>query len=278
LADRPTTTSPWSAPDSTDPKELYLHLLKMTLTGLVQPKPLIAGPYPDGTVEIRPLPPTEESAWQRYTGGEVWPADAFTMVGVDRLNNVQACVEDVLGNDVPGDLIETGIWRGGTTIFMRALLKLHGISDRIVYAADSFQGVPPPDVERFPQDDEPGLHGLATVGFIAVPLDEVKANFRKFDLLDDQVRFVEGRFRDTLPKLADHKWSVIRLDGDLYESTIDGLNNLYPGLSVGGYLIVDDYGAIAPCKQAVHDYRDRHGIEEEINEVDGTGVYWQKTR
>jgi hypothetical protein len=270
-----TAASPWSAPDSTDPNDLYLHLLKMTLTGLAQARPLIAGAYRSGEVEIRPLPQSDDNAWQRYRGLEVWPADAFTMVGVDRLNNVQACVEDVLRNDVPGDLIETGIWRGGTTIFMRALLALHGVRDRIVYAADSFQGVPPPDVKRFPADDGIRLHN---VGFLAVSLEEVKANFRKFDLLDNQVRFVEGWFRETLPTLSGNTWSVIRLDGDLYESTINALDNLYPGLSVGGYVMIDDYDSIEACRQAVHDYRDAHGIEDEIHHVDETGVYWQKTQ
>jgi hypothetical protein len=269
--------NPFATPDSKDPKDLYLHQLKLTLTGLAQPRPLRAVLQEHGQVEIKPLPQTERSLWQRYRGAEVWPADAFTMIGVKRLNNVQACVEDVLGNEIPGDLIETGVWRGGAAIFMRALLELHGVRDRTVYAADSFEGIPAPDVERFPSDDSDVLHRLAAVDFIRVPLEEVQANFRKFDLLDDQVRFVKGWFRDTLPGLADHTWSVIRMDGDLYESTIQALENLYPGLSVGGYVLIDDYAGIPACKEAVHDYRQAHGIEDEIHRVDWTGVYWQKT-
>jgi hypothetical protein len=270
-------SSPYSAPDSTDPKELYLHLLKLTLTGLAQAQPMSARHHPYGGLDVRPLPITPENLWKRYRGEENWPADAFTMVGIDRLENVQACIENVLRNDVPGDLIETGVWRGGAAIFMRALLMLDDVRDRLVYAADSFQGVPKPDIENFPADDTDPITQLADLDFLAVPLREVKENFRKFGLLDEQVVFVKGWFRYTLPSLEGHTWSVIRLDGDLYESTITALESLYPGLSVGGYLIVDDYGAIEACKQAVHDYRDAHGIQDEIQGVDWSGVFWKKT-
>jgi O-methyltransferase len=70
--------------------------------------------------------------------------------------------------------------------------------------------------------------------------------------------------------------AVVRLDGDMYESTMDGLKYLYPKLSVGGYLIVDDYGCIPACKEAVHDYRQAYGITDEIHPIDWTGVYWQR--
>ena len=108
-----------------------------------------------------------------------------------------------------------------------------------------------------------------------MPLDEVKDNFRRYGLLDDQVRFLPGWFRDTLPTLGDRRFALARLDGDMYESTIDGLRNLYPRLSVGGYLIVDDY-SITACKRAVDDYRREHGIDEELEEIDWSCVLWRK--
>ncbi len=107
--------------------------------------------------------------------------------------------------------------------------------------------------------------------------ETVAEHFQRFGLLDDQVRFVKGWFRDTMPTLADHKWAIIRLDGDMYESTMNVLENLYPGLSPGGYVIVDDYHAIPACRQAIGDYRDAHGIEEEIHQIDWTGSYWRKS-
>lgn len=205
----------------------------------------------------------------------VWtlPPWSMTMVGTSRLENVENCIRDVVNSGIPGDLIETGVWRGGTTIFMRGMLKALGVADRTVYVADSFAGVPPPDTDRYPQDAGIDLHlweGLA------VSADDVRQNFARFELLDDQVRFIEGWFRDTLPKLRGHQWAVIRLDGDLYESTMDGLRSLYPDLSAGGWLIVDDYGLIPACRQAVHDYREEHGITEPINRIDVTGVCWRK--
>jgi hypothetical protein len=201
-----------------------------------------------------------------------WPSWPLTMIGATRMDNVERCVRDALEGGVPGDLIETGVWRGGTTIFMRGMLRAYGDRERRVYVADSFAGLPPPDPDRYPADDGIELHlwpGLA------VGLDDVRANFDRFGLLDEQVEFVQGWFRDTLPGLRDHQWAVVRLDGDLYESTIDGLTNLYPGLSPGGWLIVDDY-EIPACRQAVTDYRAQHGIDEPIVDVDWTGICWQK--
>jgi hypothetical protein len=205
--------------------------------------------------------------------GRDWPSQAHTMIGLKRLDNLQTCIEDTLAGNIPGDLIETGVWRGGASIFMRAVLKAHNIANRTVWVADSFQGLPPPQENKYPQDkgDTHHLfHGLA------VSLEEVNGNFDRYGLLDEQVRFLPGWFRDTLPTTSGETWSVVRLDGDMYESTMDGLTHLYPNLSVGGYLIVDDYGAVDACRQAVDDFRRAQGITEEIQTVDWTGVFWRR--
>jgi hypothetical protein len=157
---------------------------------------------------------------------------------------------------------------------MRGVLRAHGVTDRKVYVADSFAGLPPPDTEKYPADEGINLHLWSG---LAVELEEVRANFARFGLLDEQVVFVEGWFRDTLPGLRGHPWSVLRLDGDLYESTMNALENLYPGLAPGGWVIVDDH-AIPACAQAVDDYRQREGITEPMIRVDWTGVCWQKER
>jgi len=194
-----------------------------------------------------------------------------TMIGRERLEHVRDCVLDVLGNDVPGDLIETGVWRGGTTILMRGILRARGVTDRSVYVADSFEGLPPPDVARYPADEGLNFHEHPV---LAVSLEEVRANFERYDLLDDQVVFVKGWFRDTLPGLADRTFAVLRLDGDLYESTRDALVNLYPRLSPGGWLIVDDFH-IPACVQAVTEYREAHGITAELHRVNWAAA-WKK--
>jgi O-methyltransferase len=111
---------------------------------------------------------------------------------------------------------------------------------------------------------------------LAVSLDEVRANFEKYGLLDEQVRFLEGWFRETLPSAPIEELALIRLDGDMYESTYVALESLYPKLSLGGYLIVDDYGAVPTCRLAVDDFRRAHGIAEEMTPIDWTGIYWRK--
>src|SRR5262249_42248392 len=129
--------------------------------------------------------------------GRDWPPTAHTMIGLKRLDNLQFCVEDVLTRNVPGDLMETGVWRGGACIFLRALLRAHGVRDRRVWVADSFEGLPAPNAEKYPHDAQDLLH---TVPYLAVSLEQVQANFERYGLLDEQVCFLKGWFRDTLPQ------------------------------------------------------------------------------
>jgi O-methyltransferase len=204
-----------------------------------------------------------------------WPADALTMIGMQRLTSLQRCVETVLADDIPGDLVECGVWRGGASILMRAVLAAYGDETRCVWLADSFAGVPPPDAKNYKADKGDRLHLAAAV--LAVPETEVRANFRRYGLLDDQVRFLPGWFKDTLDDAPMDRIAVLRLDGDLYESTIQALDALYPRVSPGGFCIVDDYHAIKACRQAVTDYRATHGISAQIVEIDGTGVLWRKS-
>jgi hypothetical protein len=232
---------------------LYLDLMKRCLTNWIYTAP--------------------EELSARRDGSDILP-QSHTMIALERLDSLQYCVEDVLARNIPGDFIETGVWRGGAVIFMRALLKAHGITDRRVWVADSFAGLPPPDGERYPRDT--GLD-FYLVPELAISLEQVQANFERYGLLDDQVRFLQGWFRDTLPNAPIETLAVLRLDGDLYESTMDALTHLYPKLAPGGYVIVDDYGAIPACQQAVHDYREAHGVTDKIETIDWTGVYWRRS-
>jgi O-methyltransferase len=203
-----------------------------------------------------------------------WPADALTMIGMQRLTSLQGCVETVLEEGIPGDLVECGVWRGGASILMRAVLAVHGDQKRRVWLADSFEGVPPPDTRNYKADKGIKLHRAA--GVLAVSETQVRANFERYGLLDDQVRFLPGWFKDSLQDPPIDRIAVLRLDGDLYESTIQALDALYPRLSAGGFCIVDDYHAIDACRRAVTDYRLQHGVTAEIVEIDGTGVLWRK--
>lgn len=221
----------------------------------------------------RPAKPRPFDPAERAEGRDCYPPTAHTLIGLKRLDNLQSCVEQVLKDNVPGDLIETGVCRGGAAIFMRAALKAHGVTDRVVWCADSFEGLPEPDAARYPADAG-DLHHLSRE--LTVPLERVKANFERYGLLDRQVRFLQGWFRETLPAAPVDRLAVIRMDGDMYESTMEAFEHLYPKLSPGGFVIVDDYGSNPPCAQAVSDYRERHGIKEEILPIDWAGVYWRR--
>jgi hypothetical protein len=201
-----------------------------------------------------------------------WPINGYTMIGLKRLNNIQFCIEEVIKNKVEGDFIETGVWRGGACIFAKALFEIYN-ENRKVWVADSFKGLPKPNITLYPEDEGDDLYSLEQ---LRISKEQVMNNFKRFDLLDDNVKFLEGWFKDTLPTAPIEKLAIVRLDGDMYESTMDGLNHLYHKLSSGGFIIIDDYGVIPACKKAVHDFRDEHGITEEIKNIDGSGYFWQK--
>ena len=191
-----------------------------------------------------------------------WPSRAESMIGLRRMTNIQDCIAQIVADDVPGDLIETGVWRGGACIFMKANLRAWGDTSRNVWLADSFEGLPKPNAALYPADEGDTLHKQTG---LAVGADQVRHNFERYGLLDDRVRFLVGWFKDTLPTAPVEQLSLMRLDGDMYESTIQAIEPLYPKLSPGGFCIIDDFGSHASqAGQAVHDYRDAHGITDEI--------------
>jgi hypothetical protein len=273
----------------TDPRTRYLDLVKKTLSFSLWPEPPARvdpsayAAQPVKQVALRALSVLLDR-WNfelgkrhsfteaQRTNGEIWPGYAYTMIGQKRLDSLQRAVESVLAENVPGDLIETGAWRGGACILMRAVLAAYGIEDRRVFVADSFEGLPTPDAEKYPAD-RGDLHH--TVGIFSVSQEQVEENFRKFDLLDGQVVFLKGWFKDTLPGAPIDRLAVLRVDGDMYESTIQVLETLYPKLSPRGFCVIDDY-ALAGCRQAVDDFRARQGITTPLEAVDQTGRWWRK--
>ena len=207
---------------------------------------------------------------------------AVSMLPLARIDHLQFCIEEILASDIAGDLIETGVWRGGATIFMRAALKAYRATGRIVWVADSFEGLPVPDAEEFPLEAKARQGPVMTKTYkhFAVSLEEVQKNFRAYGMLDDQVRFLKGWFKDTLPKAPIESLAILRLDGDFYESTRDALVNLYDKVSIGGYTIIDDYGETSwtYCRKAVDEFREQHEIEEPLERVDTKSYFWRKQR
>jgi O-methyltransferase len=269
--------------------EIYVDLLKKTLSFSLWPEP----PMPMGFFSRRKsgfvhtlisginrtlgrrnlmLAKTPKNDAAEREGGETWPGYADTMVGMKRLNNLDYCVRQVIADKVPGDFIETGVWRGGSCILMRGILKALDVTDRKVWVADSFEGLPLPDAEVYPSDAGDVHHEY---GFLAVSEDTVRKNFARYGLLDDQVVFLKGFFSDTLPDAPIETVAIMRLDGDMYSSTMDALDNLYHKLSPGGFCIIDDY-ALPACAEAVEDFRKTHSITEPLETIDNISKFWRK--
>jgi len=244
-------------------RDLYLDLLVQILTNMIYRDPSThphnRGPF---LAELRMT-------------GEDWPLLAHTMVGVKRLQNLRELAQRAIDEDVPGDFIEAGVWRGGCCILLRGVLAANMVADRRVYAADSFAGLPAPNPLAYPEDAGFDLSGYRQ---LAVSVDRVKENFARYGLLDEQVVFVEGSFKETLPRLPIGRLALLRLDADLYESTIIALEALYPKLSPGGFVIVDDFGVLPPCRKAVMDYRERMRIDAPVQPIDASGVWWRKEK
>lgn len=211
---------------------------------------------------------------EKRRGGKDSPLQAETMIGMDKLNNLEYCVKDVLDNNVPGDFLETGVWRGGACIFMRGMLKLWNDCERNVWVADSFKGFPDRDLIKYPKEVHWNIQGLNSI--LSVSLEEVKRNFERYEMLDDQVKFLEGWFKDTLPSAPIEKLAILRLDGDMYESTIQVLEALYFKVSKGGYVIVDDYleENLQCCEEAVNDFLLEHDLKP-IFQHCGPAIFWK---
>lgn len=239
---------------------LYTDLLKRTLTGMIYEDPAL------------PVSWRTRSAYNKSSreNGRDWPLNAHTMIGLKRLDSLGRCIHRVIVDDIPGDFIETGVWRGGTCIFMRGMLEERGVKDRIVWVADSFKGFPPSsEIE-----DDNALIAQPEQAYLAVSEDDVMRNFALYGLLDGQVRFLPGWFSETLPGPV-KQLSILRLDSDLYSSTMESLVPLYPLLQPGGYCIIDDWN-VPMCRKSVIEYRGMKKITEPIQDIDGHSVYWRK--
>jgi len=243
-------------------RALYLDLMESTLIGAVYEDP--------------PLPIFD---WKQFdpnvrNRGFDWPKNAFSMIGAARIRNFRVLIERVISDEVPGDIVETGVWRGGASILARAVLAAYGVRDRRVILADSFEGLPPPDKDQYPADAGSVFHEYSE---LAVSEDKVQSNFEKFGLFDNQVVLLKGWFKNTMPLVPSDRIAILRLDGDLYESTIIPLMHLFDKVSTGGWIIVDDYECVPACKLAIRDFLSGRGLTPDIRPIDGVGVFFEKT-
>jgi len=261
--------------DEASLRRAYLDLLKLCLCDLGGAATRTVTWTGDHRVFSRELTGEDQRSWR--VEGKDWPQNGLSMVGLRRLDDLQACVESLVAEGVPGDLIEAGSWRGGTSIMMRATLDALGATDRTLYVADSFQGFPAPESAGAEADQQ--LEGeMSGIGYFAPALEQVKGYFARFGC-ERGVEFVPGFFEQTLAPLGGRTWSLIRLDADAYKATRVALEALYPGLATGGYAVIDDYfHPYLPlsCRRAVDEFRAAHGITAPIEPIDWTAGRWRR--
>lgn len=247
--------------------QLYLTQLKRSLMHTLNRQ------VPENLINPDSLDAQLQPAWFEH----FWFGEALTMCSLKRLDNIQWCIEQCLEDRVPGDCIECGVWRGGAVILMRGVLAAYGVTDRTVWVADSFQGLPTPPAGTV---DERMYHfpQVVELDHFRVEMPAVQANFARYGLLDQQVRFLPGWFCDTLPQAPLDRLAILRLDGDYYTSTRDALTLLYPKLSPGGFVMIDDWGIDSICgaKAAVVEFRRDFQITDEIIPIDWHSAYWRK--
>ena len=197
---------------------------------------------------------------------------AYTMIGQRRMDNIEDCLDIIRSENIPGDLMETGVCRGGAVVFMAGYLKTYNMEDRKIWAADSFEGLPRPSAK----EDSGYDFSKAKYPVLAISLEKVMEAFARYGLLFENLIFLRGWFRNTLPKAPVEKLALLRLDGDLYESTKDALENMYDKVVPGGFIIIDDYNVFEPCKRAVNEFREKRGIRDVLVTIDPSSVYWRK--
>ena len=189
----------------------------------------------------------------------------YTLTGVERLHGLVIAVRHLVRTGVPGDFAECGVWRGGSVLAMILTLQQEGVADRDVHLFDTFEGMTEPDERDTSPIDRPAVElwqeteGKPFPEYFAAETfneDAVRELVLSSGYPADRVHLVRGPVEQTIPGAAPERIALLRLDTDWYESTRHELDHLYPRLSSGGVLIVDDYGHWEGARRAVDEYFD----------------------
>ncbi|HEX7678756.1 MAG TPA: TylF/MycF/NovP-related O-methyltransferase [Thermoanaerobaculia bacterium] len=207
-----------------------------------------------------------------------------TMTSIERMYALYTATRYVIGNQIPGDFAECGVWRGGSvTLIAHTLLRL-GKTDRTLWLYDTFDGMPPPSVE-----DVQEMSGRSASEILAehdksaddpfwgvAPRAVVEANLRRTGYPIDRTRFIEGDVMTTIPTHAPEQIALLRLDTDWYTSTSHELQHLYPRVAPGGIVIIDDYGYWRGARKATDEYLASLPASPLLHRIDYTGRMWVK--
>jgi O-methyltransferase len=197
---------------------------------------------------------------------------SFTMTSIERVYALRESVKYIIRHNVPGSIVECGVWKGGSMMAVaKTLLELE--TERDLYLFDTFEGMPPPtavDVDLYGVQADVLLKTNPMTPAIA-PFEEVCRNMYSTGYNAARINLVRGKVEDTLPRAAPREIALLRLDTDWYQSTLHELVHLYPRLIKGGILIIDDYGHFVGSKKAVDEYFQKNGIPIFLNRIDYTG-------
>jgi len=201
----------------------------------------------------------------------------YTMTSIERLYAVHQAVGYVVANDIPGDLVECGVWRGGASMMAALTLRSLGVEDRRMYLYDTFAGMTEPEAvdasylgesarETWRRNERDGYNAWCYGS-----LDDVRENMGRTGYPTERIEYVEGPVEATIPATVPERIAILRLDTDWYSSTRHELEHLYPRLVEGGVLIIDDYGYWVGARKAVDEYIAEKGLRILLARTDHTG-------
>jgi len=220
-------------------------------------------------------------------------SDVYSMCGPREIEQMYVLLLNIVANQVPGDIVETGVWKGGMGMWMKAVLNHFSLDGkdalgptRQLWLFDAFGEFPQPekhllaDGEEIPTHEKDlSVHALTKIMYDKpVIAENVRSNFQNLGLLDERVKLVKGLFSKTIPAALSRiqKLAILRIDNDYYDSVLFVLENLYDLLSPGGFVVIDDYNnPVLGCQDAVHHFRSKYQITSPIIDRYGGSVYWQ---
>ncbi|MYX14049.1 methyltransferase [Streptomyces sp. SID8374] len=188
----------------------------------------------------------------------------YSMTSPERLNAFILATRYIARHDIPGDIVECGVWRGGSMQACARTLLSVGETERELYLFDTYEGMTPPTAEDLRRDGRPAQELLDAQGkdrpiWAVASLEDVQAGFENVPYPKERVHYVRGRVEDTVPEQAPEQIAILRLDTDWYASTKHELEHLYSRLVSGGVLLIDDYGYWQGSRQAVDEFLDKTG-------------------
>jgi hypothetical protein len=201
----------------------------------------------------------------------------YTMLSQERLYSLFTLARDACLSGLDGNFVECGVARGGSSALLAAIIKKYSNTPRLLFACDTFEGMPAPTAD----DSHGGIAADDTgwgTGTCAGPVESLMEACGKLGVADLVVP-VKGYFQETLPesKRRIGKIALLHMDGDWYESTKAILDNLYDSVVDQGFIQVDDYGHWAGCRKAVDEFQNKENVKFDIHKIDGTGVWFTKT-